>query len=39
MKNISIGITCISWLKHVPGGFVTCNDKISALKIWSVSNK
>jgi WD repeat-containing protein 17 len=33
------GITCISWIKNVPGAFVTCNDKISALKIWNVSNK
>ena len=33
------GITCLSWLKNAPGGFVTCNDKISALKIWNVSNK
>ena len=33
------GVTCIAWLKSVPGGFVTCNDKISALKIWNVSNK
>jgi len=32
-------LTCICWFKNVPGGFVTCNDKVSTIKIWNVSKK
>ena len=33
------GIKCIAWINHIPGGFITCNDKVSAVKLWNVSNR
>lgn len=34
-----IGVETLIWIKSVPGGFVTSNSKIAALKLWNVSNK
>lgn len=38
-KQILSGIHSIAWIKEIPGNFVTCNEKIPAIKIWNVSNK
>ena len=35
----NLGITAIAWIKSIPGGFVTCNEKAAAIKIWNVANK
>lgn len=33
------GISSLVWIKSVPGGFLTCNEKIAAIKLWTVSNR
>lgn len=33
------GLSGLCWLKSVPGGFVTFNEKLAFIKLWSVSNK
>lgn len=33
------GISSLNWLKSIPGGFLTSNEKIAAIKLWTVSSK
>ena len=35
----SAGISSLVWMKSIPGGFLTSNQKIAAIKLWTVSNK
>ena len=35
----SAGISSLVWMKSIPGGFITSNEKIAAIKLWTVSNK
>ena len=34
-----IGISALAWIKGIPGGFLTTTEKLSTLKIWSVSGR
>jgi hypothetical protein len=29
----------IAWVKNIPGGFITSNNSIAAIKIWNVAQK
>jgi WD40 repeat protein len=35
----SAGISSLVWIKSIPGGFATSNEKIAAIKLWSVSSR
>lgn len=35
----SAGISSLVWIKSIPGGFVTSNEKIAAIKLWTVSSR
>ena len=35
----SAGISALVWIKSIPGGFVTSNEKIAAIKLWTVSSR
>ena len=37
--KFSIGISALAWIKGIPGGFLTTTEKLSTLKIWSVSGR
>ena len=31
-------ISCVQWIPHIPGGFLTSDTRTGILRIWSVSN-
>lgn len=39
LKKFQLGISALAWIKGIPGGFLTTTEKLSTLKIWSVSGR
>ncbi len=34
-----IGVRCIAWVNDMSGDFVTCTDKVGAIRVWAASQK